>query len=305
MMCEKVRENIPLYHTGDLREREMAQVRDHITECAICRQEVEEYESITHNLSSLREGKVPDGIWEDMWSGIREEIWGQRRARLVRPSFIPQALSYAASIVIGLGVGFFGYLGLGFEPPGLEQRPQVQGTEARDVELPDLPASGAVTKAVEGQDRGHQYRLPRDFGLRGGLRYNLSSGVSYPRSFPYQEFGVSYSGLSEALRAHLDIQSGGVLITEVQKGSPADRWGIKKYDILLKVNKDKITIYTFYALISPHIKGRRRGATPLTLTIVRTGERLKLKITSKSRLNSIPRRKSYPDSKIRRRYLGR
>lgn len=105
MKCDKFSELITLYVGGELTLQEVALVENHIYSCKPCAEEVEEYRAISNKLAMLKEEPRPDGFWEDMWFGIKEGIARERKVLK-----FDTLLKYAAMLLLGLGVGFFGYM---------------------------------------------------------------------------------------------------------------------------------------------------------------------------------------------------
>jgi S1-C subfamily serine protease len=79
-----------------------------------------------------------------------------------------------------------------------------------------------------------------------------------------------------AVRAHRLIQPSGVLITTIERGSPADRAGLQAGDIIVAFGGEPVhSIDDLHRLLT----GERIGAVT-TLTAVRKAERLELPITA-------------------------
>jgi hypothetical protein len=78
--------------------------------------------------------------------------------------------------------------------------------------------------------------------------------------------GVATAPVDDALRYQLDIPEGGLLIESVEKGSLAERLGIREYDILLALNGKPISSAT-------DIRAALEAEGPATAEIVREGER--------------------------------
>jgi len=55
-------------------------------------------------------------------------------------------------------------------------------------------------------------------------------------------FGISVQEISKDIAKQLGIpQNSGVIVTDVEEGSPADDVGIQPHDIIAQVNKTKVT----------------------------------------------------------------
>ncbi len=67
--------------------------------------------------------------------------------------------------------------------------------------------------------------------------------------------GIGISTLTEEDAKELDYPTGGVMVQRVEKGSPAEQAGLKKYDLLVKVNghrvKKDVDLSTRIANVSP------------------------------------------------------
>ena len=88
--------------------------------------------------------------------------------------------------------------------------------------------------------------------------------------------GLQPEDLPEELRAQLDLAEGeGVLVAEVKPGSPAEQAGLKKNDILTKIDgkavKGEESLATFMA--------SAKIGQEATLTVLRKSKELKLKVT--------------------------
>lgn len=78
--------------------------------------------------------------------------------------------------------------------------------------------------------------------------------------------GVATAPVDDALRYQLDIPEGGLLVESVEKGSLAERIGIREYDILLSLNGKPVSSAT-------DIRAALDSEGPATAEIVREGER--------------------------------
>ncbi len=91
---------------------------------------------------------------------------------------------------------------------------------------------------------------------------------------PY--LGVTPEELSEELRAQLDLEEGaGLLVTEAAPGSPAEKAGLRKNDILLKIDGKPVKGEPALAAFMQSAKIGQE----LTLTILRKGKEQTLKAT--------------------------
>jgi type II secretory pathway component PulC len=97
-----------------------------------------------------------------------------------------------------------------------------------------------------------------------------------PKAGPRPWLGIQPEELSDELRSQLDIEEGvGLLVTDVREGSPALQAGLKKNDILLKIDgkpvKGEETLAKF-------MKSAKVGQEA-TLTVLRKGKEQTLKVT--------------------------
>ena len=91
--------------------------------------------------------------------------------------------------------------------------------------------------------------------------------------------GISAVGPNDAVRAQLGLPEGhGVVVNEVVSGSPADKAGIKKHDIILELGDKLINTPEKLAGIVQDAKDR-----PLQLKILRAGKHLTISVTAAMR----------------------
>src|SRR5207253_11191539 len=88
--------------------------------------------------------------------------------------------------------------------------------------------------------------------------------------------GISAVGPNDAVRAQLGLPEGhGVVVNEVVSGSPADKAGIKKHDIILELDDKLINTPEKLAGIVQDAKDRL-----LQLKILRAGKHLRISVTA-------------------------
>jgi hypothetical protein len=98
---------------------------------------------------------------------------------------------------------------------------------------------------------------------------------------PMRDFwiGVSVTAVEPALRAQLGLPAGGLVVSDVSEDTPALKAGIKRYDILLKVDNE--------ALIEPATLAayvQAAGEKPIVLHLVRKGkDRMTVTVTPERR----------------------
>lgn len=128
MTCERIRELLTLAAGGDVEENERIAVESHLSLCADCRRELEEYRGLRGLLSELREGVAPPGTFEKLWTGVRRET-----ARRIAASAVREWLLRAAAVlVVGLAVGYVASAATG---PGAPPNAEPAAAEFHDAGL--------------------------------------------------------------------------------------------------------------------------------------------------------------------------
>ncbi|MBI3267775.1 MAG: PDZ domain-containing protein [Planctomycetes bacterium] len=93
---------------------------------------------------------------------------------------------------------------------------------------------------------------------------------------PNRELGVVAEYIDAPLRAQLGLQGEeGVLVSEIKSGSPAEKAGLARYDVILKVGGAPVTTqWEFRRLVQPKLASGRsftldliRGGKPLAVTV--------------------------------------
>ena len=99
------------------------------------------------------------------------------------------------------------------------------------------------------------------------------------------QLGVELRGVSPELAAQLDLPKGfGLLVQKVRPGSPAEKAGLKKYDILLKL-EDQFVIN--HAQLTTLLQTMKDG-DKTQLTVIRKAKKISVPATVK--MMSVPRR---------------
>lgn len=233
MKCDEIKELITLYAGGELASGEVALVDSHIFSCKPCREEAEEYRAIGKKLSALKEEPVSDDLWDDMWSGIKEGINGEKK--VVQFDVI---LKYAAMLLLGLGVGFFGYmLNRGYDSE--------IGATAEQVTARKTPFAESIV--------ARKLFLP-----------NEVCPVD-------NKLGVAVSNVSQDDLVRLNIPEGGIQIKGILEGSVAQNiLGLQPNDIIIKF--DEKTIKDLDGLRKMVDEINKTGKLNMTLTVVRDGK---------------------------------
>jgi C-terminal processing protease CtpA/Prc len=108
--------------------------------------------------------------------------------------------------------------------------------------------------------------------------YRVTLGPAAQQKSEYY-IGVSIEPVDDALRAQLGVPAGqGVVVTEVIGGSPAEKAGVKKHDIVLEMGEKRVD--------SPETLSREvqaNGEKPTTLKILRAGKPLTIPLTPATR----------------------
>jgi serine protease Do len=68
-----------------------------------------------------------------------------------------------------------------------------------------------------------------------------NAAVAAEKSGKGQQFGIAAQDITAEMARQLGIARDGVIVTEVQGGSPADEVGIQPQDIIVQVNRIKIS----------------------------------------------------------------
>src|SRR5579883_3430908 len=132
----------------------------------------------------------------------------------------------------------------------------------------------------------------KDLGkLMGGI-LNKMPPINFPRSFNFQmgpargQLGVRVENLTSQLADYFGVKQGkGVLITEVESGTPAAKVGLKAGDCIVKAgSKDVQSVMDLTEALDS--AGDRNQ--PVTLTIIRKGQEESFKVELEHPLQSPP-----------------
>lgn len=99
--------------------------------------------------------------------------------------------------------------------------------------------------------------------------------IDVPAETPNKEAERSYwigilgGGVSPELRSHLGLEGAGILVREVVPDSPADKGGLKQYDVLLTANGQPATDMAMLAKEVTAVGGQENGQ--LVFDLLRTG----------------------------------
>ncbi len=133
MTCNSARELLPLYVGADLTDERMAQVREHVAQCADCAREMERFENCRELVSELTAPKLSRAVVNDMWTAIRQEIGVAPEPKVLRFSS-GLWLKMAAVMLIGVSVGYsvYGVASL-FARPGDTRETTVRTEDPADL----------------------------------------------------------------------------------------------------------------------------------------------------------------------------
>ncbi len=136
---------------------------------------------------------------------------------------------------------------------------EYNGKKVEDMyELPRLVASTPVgsTVIIKVFRDGNEIEIPVTIE-------KLSEGIATPESIIEKLLGLKVKTLHPAIAEQYGIRDGGaVMVVGVDEGTPASRENLRKGDIILEVNRKRITSVEEMATI---VKGARHGETVLLL----------------------------------------
>ena len=106
---------------------------------------------------------------------------------------------------------------------------------AREYRVDRFPAS-PDGPSWKGWEDG--FDLDRFWDERFGTMFSpWMNGWPFERPSRSRPFGIQIGSVGEAMAAQLDLREGdGLLVREVTEGSPAAKSGIRKHDVVLKIN---------------------------------------------------------------------
>ncbi len=168
--CEKIGELLPLFAGGELDENEMISVNGHLSVCAECAQEAEEYAQARRNLALLRDDR---GGEVDVWSGVSGRLFPAKK----RTARLEWAVRYAAVVVMGLGIGF---LVSWSAKPAPEKAAEAGMDDLRVVESDSTPLGGAdFAGSGTHSRRWLDFKIPENFFPAPGVT-SPSAGFVLP-----------------------------------------------------------------------------------------------------------------------------
>lgn len=112
MKCENVQFSLSLYTDGVLTDEETLATDNHLAQCPLCRQKLDEYASLRQSLRAFRAPAMPKDLLANVKKSVREELAPAKPRRLTAMSagliellqmrIMPIAAGAVASVIIGL-----------------------------------------------------------------------------------------------------------------------------------------------------------------------------------------------------------
>ena len=122
MRCWHVRDLLPLYAGGDLPDRKVRAVAEHLATCAECQQEAESHQEAVAAIRRTSAQPPSEGDWLECWQAVEPTLEHQRPSgRIIRLPISFDAgrwLRAAAMLLIAMGVGIL--IGRGLRPQARE-----------------------------------------------------------------------------------------------------------------------------------------------------------------------------------------
>lgn len=144
MDCQTIRDDLPLWATGDLGEAESARVEAHLASCRRCRDAAEEYR---RTVAALRDAAPPTAVRAQALARLRvaagAEIRSARRRTWARRG-LRLAIGLAATVVLGAMIGYL-VRGVGLGDGGLDPLRERWRYEGGRTERTS-PAEGVVVR---------------------------------------------------------------------------------------------------------------------------------------------------------------
>ena len=87
--CERVVADLPAYSAGAIRERQMAQIEDHLRACSECAREWDDFQSVMRMVEGIEEKSPPLFLWEKVRDTVTATAQPQRRVGWHLPKVVP------------------------------------------------------------------------------------------------------------------------------------------------------------------------------------------------------------------------
>lgn len=124
MNCDQT-QNCMLYLWGEMTAEESAGFVEHLSECPVCKAEVEQLRPVIRSMQAVAPEQVPQDVTERIRTRLSRSIQEQPRKLWITPR---RALAAAAAILLILGLGVMWRLILG----PAEQLPAINGGQVAD-----------------------------------------------------------------------------------------------------------------------------------------------------------------------------
>ena len=134
--CLEVRDLMAL--GGEVSPNERIAIESHVAVCTECARELAETRTMLGNLALLREGDMPADAPAHIWRGVQSAIPGSRR-----PAILKWTARVAATLVIGLSVGYTTKSVANRMEPGAAVVEESSLDEARPTFIPSVLTKGA------------------------------------------------------------------------------------------------------------------------------------------------------------------
>ena len=139
-----------------------------------------------------------------------------------------------------------------------------------------------INNAIDARGQGIGFAIP--INLVKGVLAQLKTKGSVARAY----LGVSVADLNPeiAQQLHLDSKLQGVVVSDVSRGAPADKAGIKSYDVITSVNGEKITTASDLTLKISSIP----VGTPAKVEVIHNGRTrtVEVLVTERPSANAVP-----------------
>ena len=233
MECRKIRELLSLYVEGALEEEEERKVREHLSTCPACREELLRWESYFHTMNALEKVKAPKDFIYKLHTRLRKpSLW----ERLFSPLHIKLPLE-----VVGVAAMVFIFLHI------------LQPLSTRDKHVAQLPPSMEEKVKVSEKEGEEKYLqlvlLPQpvplatkeEVGLKGKETLNKISRAYAPSGAGMKKTEKFKEKITLEKIERLVTRLGGeVLLTASSRGNDYMKLEIpvEKYNLFLEELKN-------------------------------------------------------------------
>ena len=145
--------------------------------------------------------------------------------------------------------------------------------QAEDAAQP----AGKIVRIAPPADNGAAANVVPNNASNGQLQFNAPQQPELPQYW----IGILGGPVPEMLQAQLDLpQDHGVLVREVVPGSPAEKAGLKNFDIVVQANGADLADIT---QLSELVKSQGASGGKISLDVLRRGQHQTLDVTPESR----------------------